>query len=181
MTSENDKNKALRRAAREYSEAWADYRNEERKARAVKDLEDAARAFAAADELSDREFWEAEFGSHGIAFDDPELGFAAVMEPQPGESLCVQIEDLRPPKSHDEQVENTLLRALERSKVAADDAVAAAMLEDARRDVELALAYALERFQHHGGGDEEAGLDLAVAVWDLLPDSMRGVRPRANR
>jgi len=55
------------------------------------------------------------------------------------------------------------------------------VLQDARRDVDLALAHALERFQHHGGGDEEAGLDLAVAVWDLLPDSMRGARPRANR
>lgn len=46
LWTENEANSRLRRAAREYAEAWHDYKNESRKSQAVGDLELEACAFA---------------------------------------------------------------------------------------------------------------------------------------
>lgn len=73
--TENDANRELRRAAREYSKAWDDYTNEPRKARAVAELEAEARAFVAA--ASDGEQPDVRQACHRIMYAYNELAHGA--------------------------------------------------------------------------------------------------------
>lgn len=54
-SKETDSNQRLRDAAREYAEAWCEYKDVKRKAAAVRELEEAARSFAGFDPSTDYE------------------------------------------------------------------------------------------------------------------------------